>query len=90
VSERNVEIIRGVFERWARGDFNTPEVFAPDVEFARYGGEVVVTREARRQAQRRADRPPRNCGVHAERRQIVRWETYWDADEGMRAVGLDL
>jgi ketosteroid isomerase-like protein len=21
---------------------------------------------------------------------IVRWETYWDADEGMRAVGLDL
>jgi ketosteroid isomerase-like protein len=47
MSQENVEIMRGFFERWGRGDFNTGEAFDPEVEFARYGGEVVTTRQAR-------------------------------------------
>lgn len=27
-----VELLRGVYDRWAQGDFNTPEVFTEDVE----------------------------------------------------------
>jgi len=46
VSSENVEIVRALFERWGRGDFDAGEAFDPDVEFARYGGEVVVTRQA--------------------------------------------
>ena len=29
VSEQNAEILRGVYDRWSRGDFNTTEVFDP-------------------------------------------------------------
>ena len=47
MSTENVEIVRALFEHWGRGDFDTPEAFDPEVEFTRYGGEVVVTRQAR-------------------------------------------
>ena len=30
---RNVEIVRGVYERWSEGDFRTTEVFDPNVVF---------------------------------------------------------
>jgi ketosteroid isomerase-like protein len=32
VSQQNVEILRSIYARWARGDFWTPEVFDPEVE----------------------------------------------------------
>jgi len=32
-SEENVEIVRRVYEGWARGDFSEGEVFDPDIEF---------------------------------------------------------
>ena len=47
MSSENVEIVRALFGHWGRGDFDTGEAFDPDVEFTRYGGEVVVTRQAR-------------------------------------------
>jgi ketosteroid isomerase-like protein len=37
-----VEIVRRLFERWGRGDFNTPEAFDQEVEFARIGGDIDV------------------------------------------------
>ncbi len=33
MSEENVEIVRRVYEGWARGDFSGGEAFHPDVEF---------------------------------------------------------
>jgi ketosteroid isomerase-like protein len=34
MSEQNVEAVRGVYERWGRGDFSgSVELFAPDVVF---------------------------------------------------------
>jgi ketosteroid isomerase-like protein len=33
MSEENVEIVRRVYEDWARGDFSSTEAFHPDVEF---------------------------------------------------------
>jgi ketosteroid isomerase-like protein len=33
MSEENVEIVRRVYEGWARGDFSEGEVFHPEVEF---------------------------------------------------------
>ena len=33
MSERNVEIVRKVYEGWVRGDFSAGDVFDPDVEF---------------------------------------------------------
>jgi ketosteroid isomerase-like protein len=33
VAERNVAAVRGVYERWARGDFSQGDVFDRDVEF---------------------------------------------------------
>ena len=33
MSEENVEIVRRVYEGWARGDFSGGEAFDPDVEF---------------------------------------------------------
>jgi ketosteroid isomerase-like protein len=33
MSEENVEIVRGVYDGWSRGDFSAGEFFAPDVEF---------------------------------------------------------
>jgi ketosteroid isomerase-like protein len=33
VSEENVEIIRRVYEGWARGDFSNVDHFAPDIDF---------------------------------------------------------
>jgi ketosteroid isomerase-like protein len=33
MSEENVEIVRRVYERWARGDFSRVDDFDPDVEF---------------------------------------------------------
>jgi ketosteroid isomerase-like protein len=33
MSEDNVEIVRGVYEGWARGDFSGGKAFHPDVEF---------------------------------------------------------
>jgi ketosteroid isomerase-like protein len=33
VSEENVEIVRGVYDHWATGDFTPVEPFHPDVEF---------------------------------------------------------
>jgi uncharacterized protein len=32
-SEPNVEVVRRVYEGWARGDFSDAEAFDPDVEF---------------------------------------------------------
>jgi ketosteroid isomerase-like protein len=47
MSRGDVEIVRDIFKRWDRGDFDTAEVFHPQVEFARYGGEVGIARDAR-------------------------------------------
>jgi ketosteroid isomerase-like protein len=33
VSERNVELVRSVYDDWARGDFSEGEVFHPDIRF---------------------------------------------------------
>jgi ketosteroid isomerase-like protein len=33
MSEKNVEIVRRVYEGWARGDFTGAEAYHPDVEF---------------------------------------------------------
>ena len=33
MSEENVEIVRRVYEGWARGDFSQSELFDPDIEF---------------------------------------------------------
>jgi ketosteroid isomerase-like protein len=33
VSEENVEIVRRVYEGWARGDFSAVEHFDPDIDF---------------------------------------------------------
>jgi ketosteroid isomerase-like protein len=33
VSDENVEVVRRVYEGWARGDFTAGEAFHPDVEF---------------------------------------------------------
>jgi ketosteroid isomerase-like protein len=33
MSRENVELVRRVYEGWARGDFSEGEVFHPDVEF---------------------------------------------------------
>jgi len=33
MSQENVEIVGGIYARWARGDFRTEEVFDPDVLF---------------------------------------------------------
>jgi len=33
MSDQNVELVRGVYEEWARGDFTSGEAFHPDVEF---------------------------------------------------------
>src|SRR4051794_26447309 len=33
MSEDNVEIVRRVYERWARGDFSGMDWFDPDIEF---------------------------------------------------------
>ena len=33
MSEENVEIVRRVYEDWARGDFSSTEGFDPDIEF---------------------------------------------------------
>jgi ketosteroid isomerase-like protein len=33
MSEKNVELVRRVYERWACGDFSEGDVFSPDVEF---------------------------------------------------------
>ena len=32
MQEENVEALKAVYERWATGDFWTPEIFDPDVE----------------------------------------------------------
>ena len=33
VSRENVELVRRVYERWARGDFSQGDVFHPEVDF---------------------------------------------------------
>jgi uncharacterized protein len=38
VSQDDVEILRGLYARWERGDFVTPEAFDPQVEFVRTVG----------------------------------------------------
>jgi ketosteroid isomerase-like protein len=47
VSQENVEVVRAIFEHWGRGDFDSGDAFDAEIEFYRYGGEVVVTRQAR-------------------------------------------
>ena len=47
MSQENVEVIKALFEGWQRGDPDVAGMFDPEVEFARYGGEVAVTRRAR-------------------------------------------
>src|ERR1700687_3672120 len=37
MSRDNVEMVQGLFERWQRGDYDTPEAFDPQVEFTRTG-----------------------------------------------------
>ena len=34
MSEENVEVVRRVYEGWARGDFSNVDDFDPDIEFA--------------------------------------------------------
>jgi ketosteroid isomerase-like protein len=41
VSQENVEIVRGLYDRWSDGDFSTREPFDGNVDFARIGGEIV-------------------------------------------------
>jgi ketosteroid isomerase-like protein len=38
MSQENVEIVRGLLARWERGDYDTVEMFDPQVEFTRTGG----------------------------------------------------
>jgi len=33
MSQENVEIVRGIYDGWSRGDFSQAEVFDPEVEF---------------------------------------------------------
>lgn len=42
MSEENVELIRGLYRRWERGDFATAEFFDPDIEFVRVGSGVAA------------------------------------------------
>ena len=37
MSQRNVEIIRRLYEQWGRGDLSASDFFDPDVEFSRIG-----------------------------------------------------
>ena len=40
MSQENVEIVRRLYEHWARGDFSTPGFFDPDVVYSRIGTET--------------------------------------------------
>ena len=33
MSQENVELVRGVYEGWSRGDFSRTEAFHPDIDF---------------------------------------------------------
>jgi ketosteroid isomerase-like protein len=33
MSQQNVEIVRGLYSEWAKGNFWTPELYAPDAEW---------------------------------------------------------
>jgi ketosteroid isomerase-like protein len=39
LSRENVEIVRALYERWERRDYDTGDAFDPQVEFARIGGD---------------------------------------------------
>ena len=40
MSQQNVEIVRRLYEHWARGDFSAPGFFDPDVVYSRIGTET--------------------------------------------------
>jgi len=40
MSQENVEIVRRLYEHWARGDFSAPGFFDPDVVYSRIGTET--------------------------------------------------
>jgi ketosteroid isomerase-like protein len=44
MSEENVEIVRRVYEGWARGDFSEGKAFHPEVEFEMRGTTSVPNR----------------------------------------------
>lgn len=62
MSEKDVEIVRRVFDRWARGDFSEGHAFHPDVEF-----ELVDWPE-----------PARTRGLDAMRRAWMATLSAWD------------
>ena len=40
MSQENVEIVRRLYEHWARGDFSAPGFFDPDVVYSRIGSDT--------------------------------------------------
>jgi uncharacterized protein len=41
VSEENIDLVRQLYERWATGDFMTPEFFDQNAEMVRVGGDAT-------------------------------------------------
>lgn len=39
MSQQNVEIVRSLYEHWARGDYAFADLYDPEVEFSRIGAE---------------------------------------------------
>jgi ketosteroid isomerase-like protein len=42
VSEENVDIVKGIFDAWSRGDFSSPEWADPEIEFSIPGPDSKV------------------------------------------------
>ena len=40
MSQENVEIVRRLYEHWARGDFSTTKFFDPEIVYSRIGAET--------------------------------------------------
>jgi ketosteroid isomerase-like protein len=40
MSQKNVEVVRQVYEHWARGDFSATDFFDPEVVYSRIGTET--------------------------------------------------
>ena len=40
MSQENVQIVRGLYEQWAQGDFSATSVFDPEIVYSRIGTET--------------------------------------------------
>ena len=95
MAEENVEIVRRVYEGWARGDFSSVEHFDPEIDFEMvpaeivdYGSKVLVLNRIE------ASGKESGAGVGADTATVwtlkdgkaVRMALYWDVDAARRAA----